>query len=144
MACACMSSACTSPPVWLGTTELAYFKFQVNLTPGLGQHPSRWLRQAGWLAAGLPISLSYAGPARCAMSVSIQLQPATFLAADCSSIGPECASTSALPRLASQKTSASQRAMPAQTLLAQAAAGRRLELLHLPPALLGNIINIVI
>ncbi len=76
-----MACACTSLPVWLETTELAYF--QVNLTPGSGQHLSRWLRQAGWLAAGPPIrvSLSCAGPARHVKSesVSIQQQPATFM-----------------------------------------------------------------
>jgi hypothetical protein len=108
-----MACACTSPPVWLGTTELAYF--QVNLTPGLGQHQSCWLRQAGWRAAGPPISLSCAGPARLvkSVSVSIQQQPATFHVADCFSIqvGLECAATSAPPRLDSPQTSASQRSM---------------------------------
>ena len=50
----------TNPPVWLGTTELAYF--QVNSTPGSCQHPSRWLRQAGWLAAGPPVPSRPASP----------------------------------------------------------------------------------
>ncbi len=61
------------------------------------QHPSCWLRQAGWRAAGPPISLSCASPARRAKSVSIQQQPATFQVAGCFSIGPECATTSAPP-----------------------------------------------
>ena len=50
----------TNPPVWLGTTELAYF--QVNSTPGSCQHPSRWLRQAGWRAAGPPVPSRPASP----------------------------------------------------------------------------------
>ncbi len=66
-----MACACTSPPVWLGTTELSY---PINLTPGSGQHPSCWLLQAGWRAAGQPISLSCAVQARHAKSVSIQQQ----------------------------------------------------------------------
>jgi hypothetical protein len=102
-----MDCACTSPPVWLGTTELAYF--QVNLTPGSGQHPSRWLWQAGWRAAGPPISLSCAGPSRRAKSesLSIQQQPESFHVAYFFSIGQECAATSAPPRLALQQTSES-------------------------------------
>ncbi len=42
-----MACACTNPPVWLGTTELAYF--QVNLTPGW-----RSLAQTGGLAGCWP------------------------------------------------------------------------------------------
>jgi hypothetical protein len=78
-----------------------------------GQHPSRWLRQAGWRAAGPRIRLSCAGPARRAKSVSIQQQPATraFQVAGCFSIWQECAATFAPPRLASQRTSVSQRSM---------------------------------
>ncbi len=76
--------------------------------------PSR-VRQAGWRAAGPPIRLCCAGPARHAKSVSIQQQPATFQVAGCFSISglQECAATSAppSPRPASQRASASQRSM---------------------------------
>jgi hypothetical protein len=47
-------------------------------------------------------------PMLCGPSVSIQQPPATFQVTDCLSIWPECAATSAPPKLASPQTSISQ------------------------------------